>query len=61
MTLMLCESVCLTASRCPVPDGVGQVVPAEVDGSGAVLDGVVQGHRAGLGQVAAGVRRVPVH
>ena len=45
----------------PVPDGVRQVGPALVDGSGAVLDGVVQGHRAGLGQVAAGVLRVTVH
>lgn len=36
------------------PDGVGQVMPAQVDGSGAVLNRVIQRLRAGLGQKHAG-------
>ena len=52
-----------TVKLCPSgywPDSVGQVVPAEVDGSGAVLDGLVEGHRTGAGQVDAGLLCVTV-
>ncbi len=36
------------------PDGVAQVMPAQVDGSGAVLDRLIQRRRAGLDQKHAG-------
>lgn len=42
------------------PDSVSQVVPAEVDGSGAVLDGLVEGQRTGAGQVHTGLLCVAV-
>lgn len=35
-------------------------MPAEVDGSGAVLDGMVEGHGAGAGQVDSGLLAVTV-
>lgn len=42
------------------PDSIRQVVPAEVDGSGAVLDGLGQGHRTGTSQVNTGLLCVAV-
>lgn len=42
------------------PDSISQIVPAEVDGSGAVLDGLAEGQRTGAGQVDAGLLGVAV-
>lgn len=42
------------------PDSISQVVPAEVDGSGAVLGGLIEGQRTGASQVDTGVLCVAV-
>lgn len=42
------------------PDSIRQVVPAEVDGSGTVLDGLGQGYRTGTSQVHTGLLRVAI-
>lgn len=58
------KNVCCGAQtsrfRFTVPDGVGEVVPAQVDGSGAVLDGLVERQWAGAGQVEPGLLCVAV-
>lgn len=43
------------------PDSVGQVVPAQVDGAGVVLDGVVERLGSGAGQVSTGQTSVAVN
>lgn len=58
------DTICLLSGMCPRsvywPDSVRQVVPAEVDGPGAVLDRLAEGQRAGAGQVGAGLLGVTV-